>query len=369
MNISNSFCIYFCFLLFVFGSKGNCQNYSIKFLANYQEQHEFYSDSLQLYTNPLQPYTDQVLIKNNNIKSLVIFTESNQNDLRVTEAYRVHMVEMEFNNTGNLIYKRSSPNSPDDSFTYFTGRTALLVIVYDENNRLISRCIEGNYWSQKKIKTYDSEGNLSRLQYIVGKDTIYTVNFQWLGKEVIMSAIVNGKLSESLPIIQCDENGRITQLKSNLELKNINYDLKTDTLITTTTTYRMDTLYSTEIQKTLLKFNRIISYVKNDCAGKLQVEMNVTLDKNGNATYYHLNHQVSYVDFFFNIQNFYDHRNLLTKRMIYYNSEPNSSNIFVKMERYFFDSDTLSHKLSEGALSESKESEYNSCDGACDGAR
>ncbi len=316
----------------------------------------------------LEHYTDPSLIKNNNIKSLVVFAEMNERDIREYMSESGKTVEMEFNTAGYWTYKITSDNHGNNPVIYY-GRGSLIEInTYDQNNRLNSHYIENYLQSRKEIKEYNSDGNLSSLQYIVGNDTVYKIVFEWRGNRMIKSAIVNADTLNSDRRNQYDDQGRITQSKSKWGSVNYQYEQKNDTLMTTATFYKSDTLFFTEIYKTILKFNRIISYERRDHAEKLVIEMNATLDKNGNATYYYLNDAKNYSPFSYNIQNFYDYRNLLIKRMFYFSREDYGSNLLTKIERYFFDDDTLTFKMREGYMLEREEqSESGACEGgACD---
>jgi hypothetical protein len=223
-----------------------------------------------------------------------------------------------------------------------------------------------------EVKAYNFQGNLSSLQYIVGKDTAYKIVFEWLGNKMVKATIENADILNSNRIDKYDQQGRITESRSNARLVSVKYEQKLDTLITTTSTYKSDTLFSTEIQKTLLKNNLTINYVKMDYAGKLAIEMNATFDKNKNATYYYLNYVNRYPLFSYTIQNFYDNRNLLTERKFYLNmgTEPDNFKIGPKIERYFFYTDTLTLKVTEGTFLDRQDSDEMTCDGseACEAA-
>jgi hypothetical protein len=320
---------------------------------------------------PLDHYTDPSVIQKNKIKSIKVSAEMKKSENSETAVEFVDVCQVEYNNAGYPTYKVSFDVEHDFPFIYYQLRWVFLIFKYDQNNRLISRYIENNERSLTEIKEYNFQGNLTSLQYIVGKDTAYKIVFEWLGNKMIKATIENADILNKNRIDKYDQQGRLTESSSNGTSINVNYKQKMDTIITTTSTYKSDTLFSTEIQKTLLKYNLTISYVKMDHAGKLAIEMNATFDKNRNATYYYLNYVDKYPLFSYTIQNFYDNRNLLTERLFYLSmgTEPDIFKIGPKIERYFFDSDTLTRKLTEGTFIDRQESGELTCDGACEAAR
>lgn len=318
---------------------------------------------------PLDHYTDPSVIQKNNIKSLVVTAEMKKSEDGETVVEFGDICQLEYNNDGYPTYQVSYDVEHDFPFIYYQPRWIFLLFKYDRNNRLISKYIENNDWSLTEIKEYNLQGNLSSLQYIVGKETAYRIVFEWLGNKMVKATLENADILNRNRIDKYDQQGRLTESKSNGRLVNVKYEQKMDTLITTTSTYKSDTLFSTEIQKTLSKYNLTISYVKMDHVGKLAIEMKATFDKNKNATYYYLNYADRYPLFSYAIQNFYDNRNLLTERKFYLNmgTEPDNFKIGPKIERYFFNSDTLTRKVTEGTFLNQQESDEMTCDGACDG--
>jgi hypothetical protein len=321
---------------------------------------------------PLEHYTDPSVIQKNNIKSLIVTAEMKKSDNDDTVVEFGNVCELEYNKAGYPAYKISYDIENNFPFVYYEPRWIFLLFKYDQNNRLISRYIENKERSLTEVKAYNFQGNLSSLQYIVGKDTAYKIVFEWLGNKMVKATIENADILNSNRIDKYDQQGRITESKSNERLVNVKYEQKMETLITTTSTYISDTLFSTQIQKTLLKNNLTISYVKMDHVGKLAIEMNATFDKNRNATYYYLNYVDRYPLFSYTIQNFYDNRNLLSERKFYLSmgTEPDIFKIGPKIEHYFFNSDTLSRKLTEGTFIDRQGSEHLTCDdaGACEDA-
>lgn len=320
------------------------------------------------FTKPLEPYTDPTIIRDNNIKSLTIFAEAKESDYSEDMGDVSKIVEMEFNNDGYFTYKIASGNQFHDPYFGYEGTRIMLLITYDQRNQVISRYIEDDFLSKEEIKEYNNEGNVARLQFVLDKDTTFITDFVWIGDNMVKSIIVK-RLSPYIDrMVQYNEQGRIIQLKRQSRLVNIKYEQKSDTLITTTTTksahYTLGEVSTIEIRKTLLKFNRTISYEKMDHTGKLEIEMNATLDKNGNATYFYFYNVDWQIPFSYNIQNYYDDRNLLTKRMFYHNRVPDRYNDLVKIERYFFEDDTLIFKLQKGNLYNNEQS----CEGGdgCD---
>jgi hypothetical protein len=278
---------------------------------------------------------------------------------------------LEYNKAGYPTYKISYDVEYNFPFISYEPRWIFLLFKYDRNNRLISRYVENNDWSFTEIKEYNLQGNLSSLQYIEGKETRFKIVFEWLGNKMVKARIENADSFNSNRIHEFDQEGRVTASRLNGRSVNVHYEQKMDTLITTTKTYKSDTLFSTEIQKTLLKYNLTISYVKMDHAGKLEIEMNAAFDQNRNATHYYLNYVDKYPLFSYTIQNNYDNRNLLTERLFYLSmgTEPDIFKIGPKIERYFFDRDTLPFKITEGTFINRQESDDLTCDGGevCDG--
>ena len=311
---------------------------------------------------PLGPFMSPTVIQTHKIKSLIVFAELSEDGTIGEDVISGKTLEMEFNSSGNLIYRITSDNGGNGNFIYY-GRGSFIVLnTYDDANNLVLVYSENEHQFRKELMTYNSAGNLTSMQFIISQDTLYKIEFEWMQGKMYKSEIVSrSELNKSM-ILQYDELGRIIQSRNSKRSNKWQYEQKGDTLITTLIVYKSDTLSHTEKYETMLKFNRVISYILTDHSGKVVSEMKAAFDDKGNATYYYLDSDKRYPPYTYTIQNYYDTRNLLTKRKFYYSREDVGNNLVVKIERYIWDVDPLSFKMKEGSLQEAEPTYEGACD-------
>lgn len=316
------------------------------------------------FSKSLDSYLNNESIKKNNIQSLVIYAEFNENGINKRGSYGGKLAEFEFDNNGCIIYKLISNNHGNLPFIEY-GRGSLLEInEYDKNNQMISNYIENNRKSMSEMNSYDTKGKKNSVEYINNNDTIMKIAFKWEKNKMIEAKLMYINEANKNRVNLYDDKGRILKTSSGNWSTNYEYKQKRDTLITTISTYSSDTLFNTQTHSALLKYNRIIHYVKKDYSENMVIEMNAELDAHGNAAYYYVNdltdiyrNNEAYPPSHYKIKNVYDKRNLLTKRMYYYSLEDVGKNKLIKIEQYFYDSDKLSFKIIKGSLIEHEEFE------------
>ena len=314
------------------------------------------------FNKSLECYLDHQTIKENQIKSLIIYADLSDRIIDKGSIYPGKLMEFEFDRNGFQTYILSRIDRTSFRFIEYGRGSNIELKNFDKNNNLTKRYTENYIRSSEVSYEYDSDGRIISIEDIFGNDTIIKIGFEWKKNKMIKVNNINTSEVNKNRINLYDEKGKVIKVSHGSHLVKYHYTQKNDTLNTTVTTFFSDTLVHTEEYSTLTKFDRIISYVKRDYSEKKVIEMNAQIDKNGNATYYYLNdlsgshtNNEESQSSVYNISNVYNEKNLLIKRMFYFSREDLGSNRLIKIERYFYDTDELPFKFTMGSVIEPDE--------------
>lgn len=315
-------------------------------------------------TETLNCRINQSALKENNIKSLVIYADFNEDGIDKKGGYGGKIAEFEFNVNGFLTYKLISNNHGNLPFIEYARGSYAQLYAYDTYNNLISTYTENYKETTQEIKSFNPKGRTTGIAYINDADTMMVLAYEWEEDKMIGATLLYINAANRDRINRYDEKGRLVKSSSENYSTSYAYMQKDEMLTTTAKTYRADTLWHTQVLKTHMKFNRIISYIKRDYAEELLIEMKAEVDESGNATYYYVhdytdkysNNEV-YPPFNYTIKNVYDNRNLLIKRIFYFSRNDVGKDILVRIEHYIYGSEALPFKVAKGSLIRDEEME------------
>jgi len=303
------------------------------------------SFSQHILNQPLEPFTNSEILRNNNIKSLTVFREYGPNkDIRTIPVPGDKNTEIEYLN-GNIIYIAPF-NSP---------KLSLIIKEFDSKNNELSKYEEGKNYTKEKIVKYDSTGKIILIKMIHNNDTSYVQTFKW-EKEKLINHMITYKNENIKDAYTYDEKGKLIKFSHDKYCRYFKYKKEKDTLKTIASLFISDTLHSVKRYSKIISINRIFSYQSFNYSNKLIINMRVKYDEKGNATQYYLHNLTK--NHYDNgdkkedirIVNIYSEKNLLIKRKYFKYIEKENKEILEKVERYFYDIEPLSFKYKKGTL-------------------
>lgn len=309
------------------------------------------------YAKSLECYLNHKTIKENQIKSLIIYADLSERSINKGSIYSGKLMEFEFDRNGYQTYVLSRIDKTGFRFIEYGRGSTIKLNSFDKNHNLLSRYNENYIRSSEVLYEYDLNGRIIGVEEIFESDTIIKIGFEWEENKMIKVSNLNTNEANKNQINLYDEKGRVIKVGYGAHLMKYHYTQKNDTLNTTVTTFFSDTLVYTEKYSALIKFNRIISYEKRDYSEKIIIEMNAQIDDRGNTIYYYLNDPSGShsngekpLPTVYDILNIYNEKNLLIKRMFYSSNKGLGNNRLIKIERYFYDTDELPFKFTKESI-------------------
>lgn len=302
-------------------------------------------------------------IKENKIKSLMVYADFNENGILKRGSQGGKTREVEFDDSGNVLYSLTSSNGGNLPFIYYGSGSKLESKEYDENGHVTFDLFESSHYKIQSSFSYDERGNKLSEEYNYDEKVIYTINFEWKRDKLVNHEFhpKDGNINASF--FEFDKKGRIIKSGWAEKITTFQYEQKGDTLFTTSKYLRADTLVWTVKKAQIDNQSYMCGFVQLDHKNELMKEIKVKIDGHGNATYLYSNDhkdtyldeefgRVSYPPSTYEIQNFYNDKNLLVKREFYYSREDVGSPKLIKIERYIYDNEALPYKFEKGKMME-----------------
>lgn len=295
-------------------------------------------------------------IQENSIRSLTIFAEFNENGIEKRGGQGGKLAEMAFDERGNQVYKLTSSNHGNLPFIWYGRGSFIEMDSFDTHNQHVLNYTENEHSNRQETFIYDTDGNISQRVWMVNDKRLAQYNFKWENGKMIEGAAGYKNQTNANVINTFNEAGRITKHQTGNWLQTSTYEDFGDSLKTTKTSFRADTLYSTESYFTLNKNSQISYYSKKNHRNELEIEQKTQYDKMGNATYYYINDLTNkygsevYPPTTYRIENSYNAENLLVKRKFYYSREDVGANMLTKIEYYSYGTDELPFMMKRGSL-------------------
>lgn len=311
----------------------------------------------------LQGQMNKQLIQENKIRSLTIFAEFNENGIEKRGGEGGKLAEIAFDERGNQIYKLTSSNHGNLPFIWYGRGSFIEIDSFDMNNQNIWNYKENIHDSRQEIMNYGVDGNLSQRIWIIDDKKLAQYDFKWENGKMIKGSASYRNETNTDVINEFDNEGRIIKHQTGNWVQTSAYEDFGDSLKTTRTSFRADTLYSTETYFTQNKNGQISYYTKKNHRNELEIEQKIQFDEMGNATYYYtndLNNKYGsevYPPTSYKIENTYNDKNLLIKRKFYYSREDVGSNMLTKIEHYSYSKDKLPFRMKKGSLVEREQYE------------
>jgi hypothetical protein len=320
------------------------------------------------YNQAMDSYFNSQKMMENHFRSVTIYADFAENDIRKGVSFGGKIAELEFDERGNQIYLLTGKNHSDLPIIGFGKGDRIHIDSFDVKNNRISSYTENQYYSTEGICKYDKNGNVISEEFKSNNELIIKTTFTWSDGKMIQAKNSFSNDANKDGKNEYDTERRILKHSSANFRMEYTYQSQGDTLITKRVTYRADTLLSTEVFSTLNNTNRLTQYTRRDHKNKLALEMKANYDVHGNATSYYLNDLTErydgekYPPKSLTIENVYNDKGLLVKRLYYDHREHEKTAILIKIERYFYETNSLPFKIKKGGLMY-YENEYMDYDG------
>ena len=309
---------------------------------------------------PLRSYFKSEAIKKNQVQSLVVYAEINEdgienyggssNDIGGANG---KILEFEFDSNGNISYKRMLDDSKGYPFISFGSDNRIEFYTFDKQGRFRYLYRENKEEIYQLTQEYDSNGNL--VQSIGSIDGQVTSNqhFEWRKGKMIKFTDLKKKDEDDNSELFFDDQGRFTQFKDRDFQILLDYQQVGDTIKTRETIKDSTGINSIETHAYLEQFkDHLTSYTFTNEKGEVEIDMKVSNDDFGNATSYDLINRKNnrrrpneIVEIHYRIENTYDHRELLVSRKFYAIKKDSETENLVRIERYIYDSEPLIFKF------------------------
>ncbi len=301
---------------------------------------------------PLDHYSLPKSIKKHKVKSLVIFMEMNKRDISRQGSVTGKLEEVSFNPQGLMSYRLRSDNRGNPPFIAYGKGCYFEIKNFSEKGDLLHLYMEDYQQIRQELMNYDDKGGLTSVKYLQGIDTVVSLGFNWLKGDMIKSELLYGNESNKDWVREYDNKGRVKKTVSGNRRTEFTYTSNKDSLWTIQKTFRADTLYTTEKYTTWIKYDRVTFWEKKGADNTLISVLKVGYDKYGNATSYYLHEPNNRYRGTVNmtIENFYDKRKLLVKRLYYSVKNPKEGLELTKIERFVFDTVPLVFKFKKGDM-------------------
>ena len=235
----------------------------------------------------LKIHIDSTLIKNQGIKSMQMFQEIAEKELRDAEySMMIKRLAIEFNSEGQRSYVKRLP--ADSHSRYFGGEECIHEkYKYDEYGNVTEYCTNQEYFNYCQNYTHDSDRNLTSLSVSGEHMDATELVFEWKRGKMV-SVQVNGEDEEG-NIREFNELGKVSKLVFDNFRQDYVYETNGDTLLTKVNTYRKDTLFEGHELKTIK--NQVISFYQFNHNADTTKSYKAKYDDHGNAVWF------QYIDF------------------------------------------------------------------------
>jgi hypothetical protein len=320
------------------------------------------------YKQPVEVNFDPLVIKASGIRSVIVYAEKSNENKQDMLPSSGKVSESEFDDRGNLTYMLTA-SSELSSFLTYKKDCVIAYYRYDDFGRKTFIYSEGIDNQHEVTYQYDEAGNVIEAVEVKKGDTIAHVKFHWTAGRMLRAEI-EGK-SDSR--ILFDELGRVTLNEHDDFRTTYAYTKKGDTITTKMVFSEANKVLFGSVTAKLISSNRLIFHKTENEFSPMNKEISARYDKHGNVVSYSalvvegasLKAERSPFEserlpslmepLIYEIENAYDAKGLLTKRVFYSISKGNK--VFYKTERFIYESEPLADKFPKDFLKAEREME------------